>query len=497
MDTFNQLKRWAAQLKDLGYVSSLLAWDQDVYMPKLALEHRSSQMATLSVLEHQMGTDPKVRGWLEELHVLETEDTFEGALVRVVRRSYEKTCKIPEAFAEDSARTYSAAHHAWTEARAANDFKSFAPHLKKIWDLKRKYVERVGFSDHPYDALLDDFEPGVKAQDIRKIFNDLRSRLLPLLKAIQSRGDVADYSVLTRPFDIQKQDQFGWKIAKILGLHEDFARQDVAVHPFCTNLGRNDIRITTRFDEHYFPDSLFSTWHETGHGMYEHNIDPIYAGTPLSCGTSMGVHESQSRLFENIIGRSKAFWSRHFEEFKGLFPDALRNVSVDEFYRIINRVHASYIRVDADEVTYNFHVILRFELEMALIEETLSIDDLPETWNAKMQEYLGVTPPNDTLGVLQDVHWSFGLMGYFPTYTLGNLTSAQLYYAAQRQMGDVQPEFEKGNFAPLLEWMRLNVHQHGSRYLPNELILRATQKPLSADDYIQYLTEKYSEIYRL
>ncbi len=501
MKNFEALKHHLGQVSDLGGAASVLSWEQETYMPAKGAEHRADQMATLSLIHHQMATDPKIGVWLEELKPLEGEDTFEGAFVRVARRNYERETKFPAEFVEETSRAQNAAHHAWLEARKHSDFKHFEPHLEKMFELARRAADYLGFEDHPYDALLDLYEPGAKTAHIKSIFADLRDQTLPLLKAIQAKvaasGDVADYSLLSRKFPLEGQKTFGLKVAQRFGLEPEFARQDVSAHPFCTNFGYNDIRITTRFDEHFFPTSLFGTWHETGHGMYEHGVNPQYNRTPLAGGTSLGVHESQSRLFENLVGRSKAFWEFHFEDFKATFPEPMNGVTLDEFYKAINRVQADLIRVEADEVTYNFHVMLRFEIEVGLLEGSIQVKDLPEIWNAKMQDYLGVVPPSDALGVLQDVHWSAGLIGYFATYSLGNLLSVQLYNAAQLELGNLHDQYRKGELAPTVEWMRKNVHQHGSRYLPHEIAQMATGKPLGAADYVKYLKEKYSEIYGL
>ena len=371
------------------------------------------------------------------------------------------------------------------------------PHLEKMFHLARRAADYLGFEDHPYDALLDTYEPGAKTAHIKTIFADLRQQTLPLLKAIQAKGDATDYSVLERSFPVDKQREFGLKIARALGLPEKYSRLDVSAHPFCTHFGPQDIRITTRFDEHYFPMSLFGTWHETGHGLYEHGVALELDRTPLAGGASLGIHESQSRLYENLVCRSKPFWERYYPQLEALVPEVTQGVSLEEFYKAINRVEADLIRVEADEVTYNFHIMLRFELETALLEGNLKVSDLPEAWNAKMQDYLGVTPPNDAQGVMQDVHWSAGLIGYFPTYSLGNLLSVQLFKAAEAKLGDLHAMFRAGNFAPLLEWLRENVHQHGRKLLPHEIATLATGKPLEATDYVNYLKEKYSAIYGL
>ena len=495
-----ELKNTLGKAHDLGMASAVLNWEQETYMPHGGAGHRADQLATLDLLGHQTFTDKRVGQLLEELKPLEEggdAQSFDASLIRVTRRDYHKATKFPSEFVEEISRAQNAAHFAWIEARKGDDFKGFQPHLETMFDLARRAADYLGFEDHPYDALLDGYEPGAKTAHIKTIFADLRQQTLPLLKAIQAKGDATDYSVLERSFPVEKQREFGLKIARALGLPEEYSRLDVSAHPFCTHFGPQDIRITTRFDEHYFPMSLFGTWHETGHGLYEHGVALELNRTPLAGGASLGVHESQSRLFENLICRSKPFWEHYYPQLEALVPEVTKGVSLEDFYKAINRVKADLIRVEADEVTYNFHVMLRFELETALLEGNLKVADLPEAWNAKMQDYLGVTPPNNAQGVLQDVHWSSGLIGYFPTYSLGNLLSVQLYNAAEAKLGNLHQMFGKGNFAPLLEWLRENVHQHGRKLLPDEIALRATGKPLEATDYVNYLKGKYSAIYGL
>ncbi|WP_350244076.1 carboxypeptidase M32 [Deinococcus sonorensis] len=391
----------------------------------------------------------------------------------------------------------SEAHHAWVAARSASDFQLFAPHLERMMDFARRTADLIGYQDHPYDALLDEYEPGMRAAEVRSVFADLRDRTLPLLRRITAAGDAADYTVLRRPFSAAAQREFSLKVAReAFGLLPDFARLDVSAHPFQINFSRNDLRITTRFDETYFPMSLFGTWHETGHAMYEHGVGAEWERTPLGRGASLGVHESQSRMFENLLARSRPFWQRYFPELAAVAPEVAQGQDAESMYRAVNRVRPDLIRVEADEVTYNFHIMLRFELELSLLEGTLQVRDLPEAWNARMQEFLGITPPDDAHGVLQDVHWSAGLIGYFPTYTLGNLLSVQLLDAA-RQDPAIEAEVQQAEYGLLREWLVTNVHQYGRSLTPVELTVQATGRPLSADSYVQYLEQKYTDIYRL
>ena len=490
----SELKRLLNQVSDLGAAADLMSWDQETQMPPDAARVRGLQMATLAGLGHEMFTAPRVA---ELLETAAPADDTDAALLRVTRRDHAKATRLPTEFVEEKSQAASAAHHAWIEARKKSDFAHFAPHLEKMIGLARRYADLQSFDDHPYDALIDDYEPGMKAAQVRSIFGDLRDRTLPLLRRIVAAGDATDYSVLTRPFPAGAQREFSLKIAQeAFGLNPSFSRLDESAHPFQTNFSRDDIRVTTRFDEAYFPMCLFGTWHETGHAMYEHGISGALERTPLSRGASLGVHESQSRMFENLLGRSRPFWQRHFGEFARAAPEVAAGQDAEGLYRAVNRVRPDLIRVEADEVTYNFHIMLRFELELALLEDTLAVRDLPEAWNARMGEFLGVTPPDDAQGVLQDIHWSSGLIGYFPTYTLGNLLSVQLLDAAKLD-AQIAAEVDRAEYGKLRGWLAQHVHRYGRSRTPAEIVQAATGRPLSADAYVKYLEDKYSDIYGL
>ena len=505
-----ELKRLLNQVSDVNAAASLMSWDQETQMPPDAARVRGLQMATLVGLGHELFTAPRVSELLERAQPERSDPTqsdpdqsgpqqaeTDAALLKVTRRDHAKATRLPTAFVEEQSQATSESRNAWIEARKNDDFASFAPHLSRMVDLARRYAEYQGFEDHPYDALIDDYEPGMRAAQVKVIFADLRDRTLPLLRRIVAAGDATDYSVLGRPFAAQSQRQFGLKIAQeAFGLNPSFSRLDESAHPFQTNFSRDDIRVTTRFDEAYFPMSLFGTWHETGHAMYEHGVSARLERTPLSRGASLGVHESQSRMFENLLGRSRPFWQRYFEGFAQAAPEVARGQDAESLYRAVNRVRPDLIRVEADEVTYNFHIMLRFELELSLLEGTLAVAELPEAWNARMQEFLGVTPPDNAQGVLQDIHWSAGLIGYFPTYTLGNLLSVQLLDAA-KQDAQIAEQVDRAEYALLREWLVQNVHQYGRSRLPAEIVQAATGRPLSADAYVRYLEEKYGGIYGL
>ncbi|PNY81806.1 carboxypeptidase M32 [Deinococcus koreensis] len=487
------LRRRLGQVSDLHAAESLLSWEQETMMPQEAARVRGLQLSTLAGLAHELFTDPRTG---ELLAQAQPEDEADRAVVRVAQRDYDKATRLPTSFVEERSRAQNEAHHAWLDARQRSDFAAFAPHLSTMMDFARREADLLGYEEHPYDALLDSYEPGMRVSQVRSVFADLRDRTLPLLRRITAAGDAADYSVLTRPFPGEAQKAFAWRVAgEAFGLKSSFARQDESAHPFQSNFSRSDIRITTRVEE-YWPACLFGTWHEAGHAMYERGVHELWERTPVSRGASLGVHESQSRMFENLLGRSRPFWGRYFSELQGAAPEVTAGLDAETLYRAVNRVKPSLIRVEADEVTYNFHIMLRFELELGLLDGTLKVAELPEAWNAKMQEYLGLTPPSDAQGVLQDIHWSAGLIGYFPTYSLGNLLSVQLLEAA-RQDTAVAAGLQEAHYGPLLAWLAQHIHQHGRSLTPGELTERATGRPLSADPYVAYLHEKYGAIYGL
>lgn len=487
------LRRKLGQVTDLSAAAGLMSWDQETQMPPEAARIRGLQMATLAGLAHELFTSPETG---ELLRSAAPESETDRAVVRVTGRDYERATKFSTEFVEAQARARNEAHHAWLEARRESRFEVFAPHLEKMMDFARQEADLLGYEDHPYDALLDQYEPGMRAAEVRQIFDRLRERTRPLLTRIAGAGDAADYRVLTRPFPHEAQKAFAWEVAgRAFGLSPEFARQDESAHPFQSNFSRSDIRITTRTED-YWPACLFGTWHETGHAMYERGVSERWERTPLSRGASLGVHESQSRMFENLLGRSRPFWQKYFPELQRAAPEVTQGLDAETLYRAVNRVQPSLIRVEADEVTYNFHIMLRFSLELQLLEGSLKVKDLPEAWNARMAQDLGLTPPNDAQGVLQDIHWSSGLIGYFPTYTLGNLLSVQLLEAAQRDPA-VAAGVAAAEYGPLLEWLVREVHQYGRSLTPPELIVQATGRPLSADPYVAYLEAKYGDIYGL
>jgi carboxypeptidase Taq len=464
-------------------------------MPEGGVEGRAEQLATLSRLAHEMLVS---RETAELLAALEDPDPGSEAFafVRLARREYERAAKLPNRLVEELARVTALAQPAWARARARSDWASFEPYLQKIVPLQRETVECLGYEDHLYDALLDLYEPGAKKARLQEIFGELKAELVPLIREISALSDGDRSRPLYGRFDEKKQEEFARQVVSDFGYDWKRGRLDRVVHPFCISLaGPGDVRITTRFDPGWLSPALFATLHEAGHAIYEQGIDTAYSRTPLSGGTSMGVHESQSRLWENLVGRSRKFWSFYYPRLREVFPQALGDTDLETFYCAINEVKPSEIRVEADELTYNLHILLRFELEISLLEDELAVSELPAVWNAKMEEYLGVTPEDEANGVLQDVHWAAGLFGYFPTYTIGNVLAAQFFEAALKAHPDIPEEMGDGEFGTLRRWLWENIHRHGSRYDPDELIERATGRPLETAPYLRYLKKKFGELY--
>jgi carboxypeptidase Taq len=498
----DKLETLKAKLKDvhnLHNAASVLGWDQQVYMPPGGAQARAEQLATLSKIAHEMFTNAEVGRLLSDLAEADFDyGSDEASLVRVAQRDYDKACKLPPDLVEEMSRTFSLGQQVWTKARADKDFTQFEEILTKIVDLNIQKAEAYGYQDCIYDALLDEYEPGMKTAEVNAVFNELKTELVPLVRAISERVEAVDDTFLRQDYDETAQWDFGMIPLKAIGYDLERGRQDKSVHPFTTSFSSNDVRITTRVHKDLFPSALFSTLHEGGHALYEQNSAPELEGTFLAGGTSLGVHESQSRLWENVLGRSREFWQFYYPRLQEFFPSQLGGVSEAAFYRAINKVTPSLIRVEADEVTYNLHIFLRFELEQELVEKRLKVSDLPDAWNARLEEYLGLTPPDDALGVLQDIHWSGGGIGYFPTYTLGNVLSLQFYRQTLQDIPDLPEQFARGEFGALLGWFKDNIHRHGRKYTANELVERVTgAKGIEAGPYLDYIKQKFSEIYEL
>jgi carboxypeptidase Taq len=494
-----QLKALLNEYYDLFTIIGLIQWDQQTYMPHGGSLGRSHQLSALSKVAHLKFTSPEVGQLLEDLKPYARTldpDSDDARLIKVTSRRYNQRVKVPVEWVAEFARVTGEAHNVWEHARAKSDFASFQPYLKRIVEMRREYAGFFQPYDHIYDPLLDEFEPGMKTSDVQEIFAWLRPRQVALIQAIAKRPQVDD-SFLHQPFAERAQWDFGVEVITRFGYDWERGRQDKAAHPFTQGMGTGDVRITTRFLPDYLPSALFSTTHESGHALYEMGIDAKLDRTPLGTGASLAVHESQSRMYENLISRSLDFWMCFYPRLQQYFPTQLGNVSLEKFYAGINKVAPSFIRVEADEATYNLHIMLRLELEIALIEGKVEVADLPQVWNDSMREYLGITPPNDAQGVLQDVHWSSGYLGYFSTYALGNLIAAQLWELVNQDIPNLPEQIRKGEFTELTGWMQEKVHRHGAKFEPQELVQRITGSKIDPAPYLRYLTEKYSKIYGL
>jgi carboxypeptidase Taq len=500
MTKLDELKKRLAVVSDLHNVEALLSWDQQTYMPPKGAAGRAEQMATIGRLAHEHFVSDEIGALLADLADEANQRDYasdEASLIRVTKRDYDKAKCLPAEFVEELSRVTAIAFEAWHTARAHSDFKIFQPHLEKIVELKIQEANYVGYRERIYDALLDDFEPGLTTAQVEAIFAPLKRELITLAAAIATRADRVNDAVLHRTYDAQTQWDFGLKVIEQIGLDFSSARQDKSAHPFTTSFALNDVRITTRIDEHFLPTMLFGSIHETGHALYDLGYHPELDRTPLAGGASLGAHESQSRLWENLVGRSRGFWKYWFPRLREVFPAQLADQDAESFYRAVNKVKPSFIRVEADEVTYSLHIMLRFELENMLLERKLKVADVPEAWNAKMQEYLGITPPNDAQGCLQDVHWSNGSLGYFATYSLGSMFAVQLWDKALQDMPNLPAQIENGQYADLLGWLRKNLHTHGRKFTLDELARKITGEPLQARAYLKYLKTKFGEIYGL
>lgn len=498
--TLHQLSRHARTLTGIAH---LLEWDQETYMPTGAADSRGEQLKTLAGLIHAEKTGKKFSNILSKLIDIpsgkvrvKTLTEPQTAAIREWRREYLKSKALPQRFVEEFTQHASQSILAWRSAKSKNSFKDFAPYLKKTVEMARKRAEYLGYDAHPYDALLDEYEPGTTTAEISKIFTALRKSIVGLLKKISSVKQVDD-SYIHGKFPHDKQLEFSKRLLKDMGYDMNCGRLDFSAHPFSLAPHPTDSRITTRFHPTSLMSCISVVLHEAGHALYEMGLPHEQYGTPLGDYISLGMHESQSRWWETRIGQSKPFWKHYLPLLKEQFKGKLDKVSLDEFYRALNKVEPTLIRVEADEVTYSLHVILRFELECALIEGTLAVKDLPEAWNAKMKELLGIIPANNAEGCLQDVHWSMGAFGYFPTYTLGNLYASHLFEAFAKKHPDWEKQTAAGNLLFIKEWLNESVHQHGKRYSSHELLTKVTGKKFSADAFVSYLNKKYAEIYNL
>jgi carboxypeptidase Taq len=469
-------------------------------MPAAAGGYRAEQMTLLAGMIHRRQTDSALGEWLAELAsspLAADPHSDTGATIRELKREYDKKVKLPQALVEEITRTSVLGQQAWVEARKNDDFRSFQPLLEKMVGLKRDEADALGYEECRYDALLDNYEPAARTSEVTKVLAALRDQLVPLVAAIKESGRQPDLGILERHYPSAAQSEFGQRVAAAFGFDFNRGRLDVTAHPFCTEAGPHDCRITTRYNEQHFNEAFFGILHEAGHGMYEQGLPPEHYGLPIGAAISLGIHESQSRMWENLVGRSRAFWEFAYPLAVREFPAALGDVPLDGFYFAINDVRPSLIRVEADEVTYNLHILIRFELEQALINDSLRVAELPLAWNEKYRQYLGIQSPSDANGVLQDIHWSAGLFGYFATYSLGNLYAAQFFEHADRDCGGLFAQFARGQFKPLRQWLLEQIHAYGRRYTASQLIKRVTGSPLSHDALVRHLRQKFEPLYKL
>ncbi len=495
-DRFDELRRSLGEIHDLEKAAGLLSWDEETKMPPGGADARAEQRATLNRIAHDLQVAPELGELLEELAPFEAEyghDSFEASLVRVARRDYDKAVRVPSELRAELTRSASFGYRAWLHAREQEDYAIILPHLEHNLDLRREYVACFEPDGDPYDVLLDDYEPGMKTAEVETIFGQLKAALVPLILSVDDTRPVDD-ACLRGGFPRDRQRRLSLAILERWGMDSTSWRLDRTVHPFATSMSPSDIRLTANFQEDGL-HGILSCLHEFGHGIYERQVDPRFVRTPLAHGASAAFHESQSRLWENLVGRSLSTWTFFYPTLQHELPDQFGRVALEDFHRALNKVQPSLRRVDADEVTYCLHIILRFELEREMLSGAVALQDLPEAFDAKMREYLGLQPPDVSRGVLQDVHWSDMSFGYFPTYALGNVVSVQLWEKAQTDLGDLDGQFERGDFRPLREWLGEHVHRHGRAFMPQELLQRVAGSGMDAAPYLGYLERKLGELY--
>lgn len=498
MKEMTELRERLAEIHDLRSTQGMLSWDLETHMPPKGSKIRSLQLGTLAKLSHEAFTAPRIGALLK---TLQEKNTFkklspiDQAIVREVGKDYERERKIPVSLVQEMTQTTAEAMNIWVEARQNKRFSQFAPILERIIQLNQQMAEAIGYQGSPYNALLDLYEPDLTTQQLDTLFPKLKQDLIPLVQAIAASKKRVETDFLHKTYNTDKQLDFSRKVLTDMGFDFEAGRLDLAPHPFSMGIGIEDVRLTTRVFKHDAFSALSSSMHEGGHGLYDQGLWLDLERTTLDSGTSLGIHESQSRMWENLVGRSKSFWKHYFPHFKKTFPKALEGVTLDKFYKAINRVQPSPIRVEADEVTYNLHIILRYEIERDLIEGKLKVKDIPKVWNQKMTEYIGYTPKDDAEGCLQDVHWCHGSFGYFPTYTLGNLYSVQFFNRAKQQTPDLEGKISKGKLLPLKNWLNQEIHRVGKLESAAEIVQRVTKEPLKADYFVAYLWAKYGELY--
>ena len=494
-----RLKEKLTTVIDLNGACAVLGWDQHTYMPKGGITARARQLTTLSRLSHEAFTAPEIGTLLieAESQAGQAPEDENAAMLRAIRRNYDQSVKLPAAFVQEMSDATSMSFDAWARCKPADDFEGFRPHLEKMVELSRREAEYLGYPEQPYDALLNKYEPGMLTSQVASIFAEVRDELLPFCQRLFARVDQVEDGFFFTHWDRDRQWQLTMQVLEEIGYDFNRGRQDESPHPFTTDFGIPDVRVTTRIHTDQFKAGLYGTIHEGGHALYEQNVDPRYDRTMLAGGTSLGIHESQSRLWENLIGRSRDFCNYWYPVVKALFPKNMEGVSKEQYYRAINRVEPSLIRIEADEVTYSLHIFLRFELELELISGTLKVKDLPAAWDERMEKYLGIRPDRVSRGCMQDMHWSDASFGYFPTYALGNLYGVSILNTLREQQPGILDGVAQGQFLPLRDWLTDQVYRHGSRYTASELIQRITGRALEAAPFVSYIKSKYSGIYDL
>ncbi len=496
MKKYDSYKAKLSKIADLEYTLAVLGWDQETYMPEKGADFRAQQISTLSGIGHEMSVEKDLGELLKKLHKSKELDKKQSRNVEESYKDYKQSKKYTTEFVELLSKTTSECFQAWQKAKQQSDFKIFAPHFTKMVKLKRQEAEMLGYKKHPYNALLDQYEPGANVADLDILFKDVREQLVGFVKKIAAAKQNSD-AFAHKHYDKDKQWNFGIDLLK--QMHYDFeaGRQDISIHPFTTSFSPLDVRVTTKVIENNLKSMIWSCIHEGGHGLYEQGLPASQYGLPLGEAVSLGIHESQSRLWENNVGRGLPYWKANYKKLQGYFPEQLKSVTLDQFYKGINQVKPSLIRIEADEVTYHFHILVRYEIEKALMDGSVEVKDLPAFWNEHYKKYLGVSATKDSEGVLQDIHWSHGSIGYFPTYSLGSFYAAQFFYFASKEIKGLQQHIEKGNMLPLLNWLREKIHKHGKFYSAADLCKHVTGEKLNFKYFMNYATDKYSVIYNL
>ncbi|MFX0003835.1 MAG: carboxypeptidase M32 [Candidatus Hermodarchaeota archaeon] len=498
MTVMKELREYFTEIMRLNYIQALLGWDQEVNMRNYkSVEGRSEQRALVSQLIHKRLTSEKAGNLIKKAEKLKDLNEIDAAMLREAKRAYEQEIKLPEELVMEITKTAGLSQQTWQKAREKKDFKMFIPLLEKTVELQREKARKLETYPDLYSTLIDLYEPGATYDWVAKIFNPIGPKLSAFVKKLNSSKNKPNQSILRKNYDQEKQFKLSFEIIKKLNFDLEAGRQDLSTHPFTTTLSSTDTRITTRTREDFLNECIFGTIHECGHALYEMGFKEELHDTILGTGTSLGIHESQSRMLENFVGRSKEFWEYWYPTFQKIFPEILKDYPMEDFYRSVNSVQPSFIRVNADEVTYGLHIILRFEIEKDLIDEKIQVSELPEVWNSRFEELLGISPPDDKEGVLQDIHWGMGMIGYFPTYFLGTLYAAQMYNTALKKMPNLLEDYKKGEFSNILKFVRENIHQHGAVYRAGDLIKRVTGEDLNPDYFMKYIESKFYPIYGL